>query len=174
MSTTRAITFLITTCLLTACATLPQGPSMLVLPGSGKNFDQFRADDDDCRRFSAYQVGGATPAQAASASGVGSAIIGTAIGAAAGAALGGGEGAAIGAGTGLLLGSLVGSSEASESGSAVQERYDMAYSQCMYAKGHRVPIQGRFANEIERGQPGGNDRTGGIPPPPPPGAPPPR
>jgi hypothetical protein len=28
--------------LLGACTTLPTGPSVMVLPGTGKNFDQFR------------------------------------------------------------------------------------------------------------------------------------
>ena len=28
-----------------ACTTLPTGPSILALPGTGKSFDQFRADD---------------------------------------------------------------------------------------------------------------------------------
>jgi hypothetical protein len=32
------------------CATVPTGPSVMVLPGSGKNFEQFQADDGVCRR----------------------------------------------------------------------------------------------------------------------------
>ena len=31
--------------LLTGCVTIPTGPSVMVLPGSGKSFDQFRLDD---------------------------------------------------------------------------------------------------------------------------------
>src|SRR5439155_608408 len=37
--------------LLGACATVPTGPSMMVLPGTGKPFDQFQADDAACRQW---------------------------------------------------------------------------------------------------------------------------
>ena len=74
----------------------------MVLPGSGKSFEQFRTDDYQCRQFAIQQAGGATPNQASAASGVASAAVGTGLGAAAGAAIGGGPGAAIGAGGGLL------------------------------------------------------------------------
>jgi hypothetical protein len=145
--------------LLSACAAVPTGPSVLVLPGTGKNFDQFREDDLVCRQFASVQIGGRTPTQAASASGVGSAVIGTALGAATGAAIGGGEGAAIGAGTGLAAGSLVGIGEGSSSAGVAQQRYDMGYIQCMYAKGNRVPVPGNSMYE---------DRRDSYPPPPPP------
>jgi hypothetical protein len=133
--------------LLAACTTLPTGPGVLVLPGAGKTFDQFRLEDAYCRQYASGQTGGVTPGKAASASGVGSAIAGTALGAAAGAAFGGGEGAAIGAGGGLLAGSLVGTEAARSSGYEAQERYDMSYIQCMYAHGNRVPVSGNFIEE---------------------------
>ncbi len=79
--------------LLTAYVGMPTGPSMLVLPGTGKNFDQFRIDDYNCRQIAYEQVDGVTPTQASISSGVASAAIGTALGAAAGAAMGGGHGA---------------------------------------------------------------------------------
>ncbi|MGA8050776.1 MAG: hypothetical protein WCA09_11450, partial [Burkholderiales bacterium] len=87
--------------LLGACTVMPAGPSVMVLPGTGKSFDQFRADDYMCRDYANAQIGGATAQQAATQSGVTSAAVGTLIGAAAGAAIGGQEGAAAGAGTGL-------------------------------------------------------------------------
>jgi hypothetical protein len=149
---------------------MPSGPSVLVLPGTGKSFDQFRGDDYMCRQFAFGQVGGVTPNQVAVASGVGSAAIGTAVGAAAGAAIGGGEGAAVGAGGGLLAGSAVGAGAASSSGYVAQERYDMSYIQCMYSKGHRVPVSGRFIDESPAV---GNSPPASVPPPPPPDAPPP-
>ena len=68
-----------------ACTTVPSGPGVMVLPGSGKSFDQFRADDFDCRQFASAQTGGTTPSQAATDSGVTSAAVGTVVGAAAGA-----------------------------------------------------------------------------------------
>jgi hypothetical protein len=45
----------------------------------------------------------------------------------------------------------------------VQQRYDMAYAQCMYAKGHQVPAAGARRQ----------GRAYSAPPPPPPGSPPP-
>ena len=70
------------------CATAPRGPSVLVLPGEGKPFEQFQADVDVCRHWAAQQV----------------------------------KGAFMDAPSG-----------------EVQRRYDNAYVQCMYAKGHQVP-----------------------------------
>ena len=155
--------------LLTGCAYLPTGPSVMVLPGTGMSFEQFRQDDYLCRQYAYGQVGGATANQAAVNSQVGSAIVGSALGAAAGAALGGGQGAAIGAGTGLLAGSVVGSGEGSRAGYATQQDYDNAYIQCMYAKGNRVPVSGQFFYE---GPPSASGSSAQIPPPPP-GSPPP-
>jgi len=66
---------------LAGCATTPpDNPSVMVLPGSGKTFDQFRFDDYECRQFASSQIGGATPDQAATDSGVKSAVVGAAIG----------------------------------------------------------------------------------------------
>lgn len=146
------------------CATLPSGPSILVLPGTGKTFERFRADDNMCRRYAYDQVRGMTPAQAASDSGVGSAILGSALGAATGAAVNGGRGAAVGAGIGLLFGALVGTEAAEVSASGVQQRYDYGYMQCMYARGHRVPMaaESLASDSMPRA------RRGYYPPPPPP------
>lgn len=148
--------------ILAACVNLPTGPSVMTLPGAGKSFDQFRYDDYECREFAYQQVGGRTPQQAAQTSGVESAAIGTGLGAAAGAAFGGGSGAAVGAGAGLLMGGLAGSGTASASGYENQRRYDFGYVQCMYAKGHRVPVSG----ELSREQPINSGVNSKIPPPP--------
>lgn len=153
----------------TGCASMPNGPSVMVLPGTGLSFERFRNDDAICQQFAFSQVGGTTANQAAMNSGGTSAIVGTALGAAAGAAFGGGSGAAIGAGSGLLAGSIVGTGAASSSMYADQQRYDAAYIQCMYAKGHQVPVSGQFSGETPQRDvmPASNI------PPPPPGAPPP-
>lgn len=134
-----------TAALLGACTVMPTGPSVTALPGAGKSFDQFRADDASCRQYASQQVGGMSASQAATGSALGSAALGTALGAAAGAALGGGRGAAVGAGAGLIGGSALGMNSAASSGYGVQRRYDGAYMQCMYADGHRVPMQGGMA-----------------------------
>ncbi len=134
---------LLALCSLAGCVSMPTGPSMMALPGNGRSFDEFRYDDYVCRQF-AYEQAGGTPNRASVASGVGSAAVGAGLGAAAGAALGGGRGAAIGAGTGMLAGGLAGANTARSSGSISQQRYDMGYTQCMYAKGHRVPVAGQI------------------------------
>ncbi|MFN0305673.1 MAG: hypothetical protein ACKVQU_35575 [Burkholderiales bacterium] len=155
---------------LAGCATIPNGPSMLVLPGSSKSFDQFRADDVECRQYAFESIGGKTAAENANVSGATSAAVGTAIGAVAGAALGGGQGAAIGAGVGLGVGAVAGVGAADRSMAGTQRRYDFAYQQCMYAKGHRIPVSGRFVPEAPRQA---ATPTQAPPAPPPPGAPPP-
>ncbi|HEY8099773.1 MAG TPA: glycine zipper family protein [Burkholderiaceae bacterium] len=157
---------------LSACTTMPTGPSILVLPGTGKTFDQFRIDDIDCRQFAAGQIGGVTASSAATDSGVKSAAVGTVLGAAAGAAINGHHGAGVGAGTGLVFGGLAGSGAANESAYDAQQRYDFGYEQCMYAKGHRIPVSGRLSGQYI--QPGytSSPASGGnsAPPPPPPPA----
>ena len=162
--------------LLGACVSVPTGPSMTVLPGGGKSFDQFRADEYECRQYAQSQVGGATAEQAAVDSGVKSAAIGTAIGAVAGAVIGGHRGAAAGAGTGLIVGSVAGTGAAQGSAYTLQQRYDIGYQQCMYAKGHQVPVSGRF--DYSRRSAGAYaapppQQPYSVPPPPPPGTPPP-
>ncbi|NBS97078.1 MAG: hypothetical protein EBT08_13185, partial [Betaproteobacteria bacterium] len=128
--------------LVAGCASFPSGPSMLALPGTGKSFESFRIDDDICRRYATAQIGGLGPNQAANDSAVRSAVLGTVIGAAAGAAIGGNQGAGVGAGTGLLFGTVAGADAANSSAYGTQRGYDHAYIQCMYAKGHRVPVVG--------------------------------
>ena len=70
------------------CLSSPSGPTVLVLPATGKPFEQFQADVDVCRSWAAQQT----------------------------------KGAYMDAPT-----------------YEVQRRYDNAYVQCMYAKGHQVP-----------------------------------
>jgi hypothetical protein len=158
--------------LLAGCASVPTGPSVMALPGTGKSFDQFRYDDVECRQYAQNQIGGTTADQASVNSGVRSAAIGTVVGAAAGAAIGGHEGAGVGAGTGLLMGSVAGAGAAQNSAYSTQHNYDNAYVQCMYAKGERVPVSGAMSRSRARQQtnqapaaPAGNYSA----PPPPPG-----
>lgn len=150
---------------LAGCVSIPTGPSVMVLPGTGRTFDEFRFDEGACRQYAYDSIGGQTATQAQQNSGVASAVVGTAVGAAAGAAISGSSGAAAGAGVGLLAGSLIGASTANASGYEAQYRYDMAYTQCMYSKGHKVPSSGRFSQPART--------TYSPPPPPPPGTPPP-
>ncbi len=149
----------------------------MVLPGTGKSFEQFRIDDALCRQFAYEQVGGVTARQAAQNQAVSSAVIGTALGAAAGAAIGSasgeaGAGAAIGAGSGLIIGSAAGTGYATGSYYEAQQRYDYAYLQCMYAKGNRIPVYGGYISQQSSAP---AKRVSPSPPPanyPPPPAPP--
>lgn len=147
--------------LVTGCATLPTGPSVLVLPGQGKTFDQFQLDDLTCRQWASQRIG-IPPGELANQNVASGAVAGTIIGAGAGALLGAasghpGAGAAIGAGGGLLVGSAAGASEGDVYGWEAQRRYDYAYMQCMYAKGNQIP--GRVQRYREQQVP--------LPPPPP-------
>ena len=155
--------------LLAGCVSMPSGPGVMVLPGSGKNFDQFRADDMECRQFASNQVGGSTPDSAAENSGLKSAAVGTAVGALAGAIVGGHRGAATGAGAGLIIGGASGAGSAAGSQRTLQQRYDFGYQQCMYAKGHRIPTAGRFDNNTAR-RPIASSSSSSYTPPPPPAA----
>ena len=83
----------------------------MVLPGSGKPFEQFVADDGVCRSWALQQVQGMTPGSAGAAE---------------------------------------------TSGYEAQRRYDIAYMQCMYAKGHQIPVSGGLVSPTD------------VPPPPPP------
>ena len=172
--------------MLSACTSVPTGPGVLVLPGTGKNFDRFRFDDADCRQYASTQIGGGTANAAATDSGVRSAVIGTAVGAAAGALLGGHNSAGVGAGTGLLVGSMAGMGAGESSGFNLQQRYDFGYLQCMYAKGHRVPVSGRLdysRQPVKKSNYASSPTTSSslsspsadvfVPPPPPDGVPPP-
>jgi hypothetical protein len=126
-----------------ACATVPTGPSVMVLPGPGKPFEVFQADDVLCRRWAEQQIG-VSPQEAVNQNTVSGAAVGTAIGAGLGAAIGAASGnaasgAAIGAGSGLLIGTTSGASAGQYYGYEAQRRYDIAYQQCMYAKGNVIP-----------------------------------
>lgn len=171
MKTSSTFFFALPLLLLAGCASVPTGPSMMALPGSGKTFDQFRADDADCRMYARQQSGDAN--EAGTDAGVRSAAIGTVVGAVAGAAIGGHEGAGVGAGTGLVVGAMAGSGAAQSSAYGSQRNYDNAYIQCMYAKGHKVPVSGSMRQNQPAPAAAPPAPPSGYYPPPPGYAPPP-
>jgi len=145
------------------CATLPSGPSVRVLPGPSKTFAEFQSDNAICRQWAGQQIG-MSPQDTANQNTATGAVLGTAAGTLLGAAIGStsgnaGEGAAIGAGTGLLLGSAQGASAGQYYGAEAQRRYDIAYEQCMYARGHQIPGVVQWTGPVRKAAP---------PPPPPP------
>ncbi len=127
-----------------ACTTIPAGPSVMVLPGTGKNFEQFRFDDSTCQQYAQSQIGASSANSAGMEAGMKTAALGTVLGAAVGAASDGSRGATSGAAAGLMMGSMAGAGASDATGHAAQRRFDVAYSQCMYAKGHRVPVSGQM------------------------------
>ena len=94
------LTILMAVFLLNACSTLPSGPSVLVLPGTGKSFDQFRNDDLRCKQF--------------------------------------------------IHAEIAASQKELDSKEEGQQNYDIGYIQCMYGKGHQVPVPGEFMYDIQQ------------------------
>ena len=151
-----------------ACATMPMGPSVLVLPGAGKSFEDFTVDNDTCQQWAAQQAG-VNPDQAGQTRAASAAAIGTLLGAGTGAAIGAAygnpaAGAAIGGGSGLVLGGASGLDSGQGWRWELQRRYDNAFQQCMYAKGNQIPVNAGS-------QPATSNNA--VIPPPPPGPPPP-
>jgi hypothetical protein len=103
--------------LLSACGSTPvYGPGVLVLPGTGKSFDEFRSDEHDCRGYAQGQV----------------------------------------------------NDQDQDSAGRLQQRYDHAFLQCMYAMGHKIPVSSRYSDSTRSAPSSGVT----APPPPPPGQPP--
>jgi len=122
-----------------ACATIPTNSTVPVMPGPYKPFEVFEQDQQACKAYAYQQVAGQT--EAANNRGVAAAVLGTALGAGLGAAVAhnAGSGAAAGAATGAVVGTAIGASGSQEEGWDIQRQYDIAYEQCMYAKGNQVP-----------------------------------
>jgi hypothetical protein len=139
--------------LLAGCVYRPSGPMVAVMPAPNKPFEVFAQDQAICKGYADQEVAGG--AERANDRALGTAVVGTVLGAGLGAAIGGGGGAAIGAASGAVAGTAVGAGPAAYAGYSLQQRYDIAYSQCMYAKGNQVP--GYYAPQAP------------PPPPPPPG-----
>jgi hypothetical protein len=126
---------------------VPAGPSLQAQPGSRKSYDQFVADDGQCRGIATAQAGGYSPSDAANQSAAASAAAGTAIGAVTGAMIDGSSGAAAGAGIGLMFGAMAGAAASQDAYSIAQRQFDAVYYTCMYARGHKVPVP---ANDVAR------------------------
>jgi hypothetical protein len=144
MNWTRGFLIFLILAIVSGCATMPTGPTVAALPGPGKPFEVFQADDYACRQWAQQQIGGASPSQTANQNLATGAVVGTLVGAGLGAAIGAatgnvGAGAAIGAGAGLLGGTAMASGPAASSEYQLQRRYDITYQQCMYAKGNQIP-----------------------------------
>jgi hypothetical protein len=134
---------------LAACATIPAGPSVMVMPAAGKPFELFKQEDATCRRWAEQQIG-LSPQEALEKNTASGALTGSVVGAGVGALLGAasghaGAGALIGGAGGMLVGAASGSDSGRVYGREAQRRYDGAYLQCMYASDNRMPGNRRRA-----------------------------
>ena len=159
--------------LVAGCTTMPPtGPQVMVMPGAGKSYEQFRQDESICQQYAFQATGNAV--RTSNDSVINSAAVGTVVGAAAGALIGAasggnaGSGAAIGAGGGLLMGSAAGSNNAAVGGYNAQRRFDNVYVQCMYTKGNQVPVRGeirpRYSSQMPPPPAGYVPPPGAVPP----------
>jgi len=147
--------------LLGACVSLPSGPSVLVLQGSGKSFDQFRYDDAGLPRIRQRAIGGTPLLRCGSEQRREERGVGTVVGAAAGAALAGRR-CGRGAGAGLLIGSAAGrAGETSAVRASAALRY--AYIQCMYSRAQGARVRPLMSSSTPL-----QLRSASTPPPPPP------
>lgn len=141
-----------TAAVLAGCVTPPMGPTIPSNPGPNKTFAAYQQDEVFCEDYASHRVAG--QADAANDRAFGSALLGTALGAGLGAAVGGGRGAGIGAASGAVVGTAVGANQSQHAQWSLQQRYNIAYGECMTAHGNQVP--------------GGYYPPGYYPPPPPP------
>ncbi|MBX3616316.1 hypothetical protein [Nitrosomonas sp.] len=150
--------------ILTACASTPTAPSVITLPGKGVSFEQFRADDYDCRVFAFQQLEGKGSPLASHSKRVEGAVAAT------------GQDGTSGI-PGAALGGAFEQVPATAAMDGGQRQYDIHYIQCMYAKGHRVPMLGRMTGDQADVESAGpkiiSPPAGFKPPPPPAGNPPP-
>jgi len=103
---------------LSACSTMPSGPQVQAMPGTGKSLTQFNADGALCQKNAMDVIAGKTSSQSATSKEAQGTVPDSAAKTAPAAA--------------------PAASDSSKSG--LQRRYDFAYFQCMYIKGHRVPV----------------------------------
>lgn len=113
------------------CSTLPAGsaPTVAVLPGGGKDMAAFNKDDIACRSDAHASAHQSTPLPAAMGLARGEVVAST-------------RGRlALRESTDSTTGSVYGGSPAADAGTfTIQQRYDTAYLQCMYSKGHNIPV----------------------------------
>jgi uncharacterized protein YcfJ len=144
------------------CATEPVGPTVQVYPAPNKPFEVFQGEQEACKQYASQQVAGQV--DQANSRGVGETLVGAALGAGLGAAVGGGRGAGIGAAAGGVVGADAGAGSSENAQHRIQRQYNIAFSQCMYAKGNQV-----VGYRVYAPPPPVYVSPGYAPPPPPPG-----
>jgi hypothetical protein len=155
--------------LLAGCATRPFGPTVAVYPAPYKPFDVFQRDQYECGQYASSTVAGGE--RAVNNNAVGATVVGSALGLALGAATGSGRAATEGAVAGGVVGAVVGANETARGEFGLQQRYNVAYAQCMYSRGNQVA--GGYRTYAAPPPPPGSYPPGNYPPPPQGGYPPP-
>src|SRR6201996_7615806 len=103
---------------LAACVPNKMGPTVQVMPGAGKSFADFQADQAACETYADGQVAGAR--KQANQQAVGTALLGSALGAGLGAAAGN---AGAGAAAGAAVGTGVAATNAQDATLTIQQQY---------------------------------------------------
>jgi len=148
------MTAISTAVLLAGCASQPLGPTIPVMPAQGKSMDAFQRDETYCEQYADDRASGRV--KQADDRELRNGVIGAALGAGLGALAGNTKGAVAGG----IIGGLIGStSGAGYDQHHVQRTYDVAYGQCMTARGNDVGMR-RHPRRM---------RDDYAPPPPPPG-----
>jgi hypothetical protein len=131
-----AVAAISTLALLGGCATEPLGPTIPVMPAHGKSMESFQQDEDYCEQYASDRATGKV--KQANDDELRRGVFGAALGAGIGALAGNTKGAIIGGTVGAILGS---SSRAGYDQHRVQRTYDIAYGQCMTARGNDVGMR---------------------------------
>ena len=138
--TRKLIVGLSLSALLAGCSPVafqPPGPSVTVLPTPNKPFEVYAQDHATCKQFASAEVAGtADQANIRTVTEAGTNMV---LGAAIGGAAGGGIGAGIGAAAGAAGGAWFASNDTPWGVYGIQNRYDAAFMECMYAKGDQIP-----------------------------------
>ena len=149
MKRVSIVTGLLVAALVSGCATEPMGPTARVLPAQGKPFEVFAGDQATCKQFAESEVGGG--ATMSNLKQFGAAALSTALGGGLGAAVHHARGAEIGGALGAVTGAMLGSSGSAQDQRGLQGRYDLAYTQCMYARGNQVAGAGSAPRRVASG-----------------------
>jgi hypothetical protein len=122
---------------LAGCVAPPAAPMIPVIPGPGKSFVTFDADQAACQQYASRQI--APVVVTYNKFSVGSVVLTTALGAAIGGAAAGGGGAGTGAAAGAAFGMAANAIAAGRARPSLQQEYDALYASCMISHGNQVP-----------------------------------
>ncbi|MSP03652.1 MAG: glycine zipper family protein [Acetobacteraceae bacterium] len=153
MSRIRLATGLCAALMLSACASQPLGPTARVMPAPGKPFEVFAQDQALCKQFADAETD--SDAIMSNVKQFGTAVVSTALGAGLGAAVRGGRGAQAGGALGGIAGSSMAARGTAHDQNTIQGRYDLAYTQCMFARGNQIGGMARAAQIPGPGYPRG-------------------